>query len=97
MWLFVHLAFLTGFKNRFITVMQWGLAFVGNGRSERTLTAQQAMARVAIAEAGGQPFLMRLAADEPDSPAEGKAPPTLTPPRCAAHRARSARRCGSSS
>src|SRR5699024_5269272 len=40
MWLFVHLAFLTGFKNRFITVLQWGLAFVGNARAERTLTMQ---------------------------------------------------------
>jgi NADH dehydrogenase len=65
MWLFVHLAFLTGFKNRFITVVQWGLAFVGKGRSERTLTMQQAIARVAIAEAGGQPFLMRITGDDP--------------------------------
>jgi NADH:ubiquinone reductase (H+-translocating) len=63
-WLFVHLAFLTGFKNRFITVLQWGMAFVGRGRSERTLTTQQAIARVAIAEAGGQPFLMHLTSEE---------------------------------
>jgi NADH:ubiquinone reductase (H+-translocating) len=73
MWMFVHLAFMTGFKNRFITVTQWALAFIGKGRSERTLTAQQAIARVAIAEAGGQPFLMRLAADEEASPPEGEA------------------------
>jgi NADH dehydrogenase len=64
MWLFVHLGFMTGFKNRFITVLQWALAFVGNNRSERTLTMQQAIARVAIAEAGGQPYVLRLAADE---------------------------------
>jgi len=63
-WLCIHLAFLTGFKNRFITVLQWGLAFVGNNRSERTLTMQQAIARVAIAEAGGQPYVLRLAAEE---------------------------------
>ena len=68
MWLCVHLAFLTGFKNRFITVLQWGLAFVGNSRSERTLTMQQAIARVAIAEAGGQPYLLRLTAE--DAPAD---------------------------
>ena len=73
-WLFVHLAFLTGFKNRFITVFQWGLAFVGKGRSERTLTMQQAIARVAIAEAGGQPFLMRLTAEEPAASPEGDEP-----------------------
>ena len=75
MWLFVHLAFMTGFKNRFITVTQWALAFIGKGRSERTLTAQQAIARVAIEEAGGQPFLMRLAADERTLPPDGEAPP----------------------
>jgi NADH:quinone reductase (non-electrogenic) len=74
MWLFVHLAFMTGFKNRFITVTQWALAFIGKGRSERTLTAQQAIARVAIEEAGGQPFLMRLAADERVLAAEDEAP-----------------------
>ena len=69
MWLFVHLAFMTGFKNRFITVLQWGLAFVGKSRNERTLTMQQAIARVAIEEAGGQPFLLRLTAEEsPGSP-----------------------------
>jgi len=70
MWLFVHLAFMTGFKNRFTTVIQWGLAFVGNARAERTLTLQQAVARVAIEEAGGQPFLMRVASE--DSPPEGR-------------------------
>jgi NADH:quinone reductase (non-electrogenic) len=65
MWLFVHLAFLTGFKNRFITILQWTLSFIGRGRSERTLTAQQVIARVAIAEAGGRPFLLSLTSDDP--------------------------------
>jgi NADH dehydrogenase len=67
MWLFVHLAFMTGFKNRFITIFQWTLSFLGRGRSERTLTAQQVIARVAIAEAGGQPYLLRLASEESGS------------------------------
>lgn len=66
MWLCVHLAFLTGFKNRFITVLQWGLTFVSGARTERTLTMQQALARVAISEAGGQPFLMRLTGEPED-------------------------------
>jgi NADH dehydrogenase len=75
MWLFVHLAFMTGFKNRFITVLQWGITFVGNARAERTLTMQQAIARVAIEEAGGQAFLMgRTADDASGDDAEGKAP-----------------------
>jgi NADH:ubiquinone reductase (H+-translocating) len=63
MWLCVHLAFLTGFKNRFLTVFQWGLAFIGRGRSERTLTTQEVIARVAIAEAGGREFLLGLVSD----------------------------------
>jgi NADH dehydrogenase len=64
MWLFVHLAFLTGFKNRFITILSWTLTFVGGSRSERTLTFQQAIGRVAIEEAGGRPFLLGLASDK---------------------------------
>jgi NADH dehydrogenase len=69
MWLFIHLAFLTGFKNRFITVLQWSIAFISGARTERTLTRQQALARVAIEEAGGESFLMHLAADPHDSDA----------------------------
>jgi NADH dehydrogenase len=64
-WLFVHITFMTGFKNRFITLLQWLITYVGNTRSERTLTFQQVIARVAIAEAGGEPFVSRLASDEP--------------------------------
>jgi NADH dehydrogenase len=63
MWLFVHLAFLTGFKNRFITILSWSLTFIGGSRSERTLTFQQVVARVAIEEAGGRPFVISLASD----------------------------------
>jgi NADH:quinone reductase (non-electrogenic) len=65
MWLFVHLAFLTGFRNRFTTIMGWTMSFLGRGRSERTLTMQQVVARVAIEQAGGQPFVLSLASDEP--------------------------------
>ena len=73
-WLCVHLAFLTGFRNRFLTILQWGRAFVGKSRSERTLTMQQAIARVAIEEAGGQPFLLRLTADEPAASRKSESP-----------------------
>jgi NADH dehydrogenase len=72
MWLCVHLAFMTGFKNRFITVLQWALAFIGKARNERTLTMQQAIARVAIQEAGGQAFLLRLTAEDAGQTPEGK-------------------------
>jgi NADH dehydrogenase len=69
---------MTGFKNRFITVLQWALTFIGKGRSERTLTLQQAVARVAIEEAGGRPFLLRITAE--DAPDRGARPPEAKPP-----------------
>ncbi len=37
MWLFVHLTFMTGFKNRFTAAFQWSLSFIGRGRSGRAL------------------------------------------------------------
>jgi NADH dehydrogenase len=52
MWAFVHLTFLTGFKNRFFAVSQWVLAFIGRARNERTFTLQQVSARVIAAAAG---------------------------------------------
>ncbi len=41
LWLVVHLAFLTGFKNRFTAVLHWAISFIGRGRSERTITSRQ--------------------------------------------------------
>jgi NADH:quinone reductase (non-electrogenic) len=63
-WLFVHLAFLTGFKNRLATVLHWAVTFIGNSRPQRTITAQQIIARIAIEEAGGRQFLLGLASDQ---------------------------------
>jgi NADH dehydrogenase len=40
LWLTVHLAFLTGFKNRFGALARWAISFVGRGRYERALTCQ---------------------------------------------------------
>jgi NADH dehydrogenase len=48
LWLFVHLAFLTGFKNRVATVFNWFIAFIGRGRPQRTITEQQIFARGAL-------------------------------------------------
>ncbi len=66
-WLFVHLAFLTGFKNRLWRPFR-------AGRSPSSATAgpnarsamQQVIARVAIEEAGGRTFLQSLMGDEAD-------------------------------
>jgi NADH:ubiquinone reductase (H+-translocating) len=44
-WLVVHLAFMTGFKNRFAAVVNWATAFVGRGRRQRAMTEQQVFAR----------------------------------------------------
>jgi NADH:ubiquinone reductase (H+-translocating) len=50
LWLFVHLLFLTGFKNRVATVFNWFIAFLGHGRPQRTITSQQIFARRALEE-----------------------------------------------
>src|SRR5262245_10601901 len=54
-WLFVHLAFLTGFKNRLATIPRWAFTFIGNGRPQRTITMQQVISRLPIEEAGRSP------------------------------------------
>jgi NADH dehydrogenase len=43
-WLFVHLIFLTGFKNRVTTVVRWTITFVGRARAERAIASQDATA-----------------------------------------------------
>ena len=48
-WLVVHLFYITGFKNRFTAVVHWLVSFLGRGRSERTTTEQQVLARNALA------------------------------------------------
>jgi NADH:ubiquinone reductase (H+-translocating) len=45
MWLVVHLAFMTGFKNRLSAIANWTVAFLGRGRRQRTITKQQTLAR----------------------------------------------------
>lgn len=50
MWLFVHLGFLTGFKNRIAVLFNWSIAFLGHGRPQRAITAQQVFGREAMAE-----------------------------------------------
>ena len=49
-WLFVHLVFLTGFKNRVAAVASWAVAFLGRGRPQRTITEQQVLARTRAME-----------------------------------------------
>ena len=48
LWLGVHVFYLVGFKNRVTTVLHWAVSFIGRGRSQRTTTHQQLVARAAI-------------------------------------------------
>ncbi len=47
-WLAVHLVYLTAFKNRVTALLHWSVSFVGRGRSERTTTWQQVVARTGL-------------------------------------------------
>jgi NADH:ubiquinone reductase (H+-translocating) len=60
MWLVVHVTFLTGFKNRFTSLLHWANTFLGGQRAERTFTSRQVIARVAIDQAGGEAFVRTL-------------------------------------
>ncbi len=51
-WLFVHLVYLVGFKNRLTTLMHWFITFVGSARSERVTTEQQLVGRLAVKQLG---------------------------------------------
>jgi NADH:ubiquinone reductase (H+-translocating) len=64
MWLGVHVLYLVGFKNRLTTVLHWAVSFVFRGRSQRTTTRQQIVARTRLA---------RLEAEEAEE-AEQQAP-----------------------
>jgi NADH:quinone reductase (non-electrogenic) len=75
MWAFVHLTFLTGFKNRWIALFKWLTAFVGSARDERTITMQQVSARLVAMRAGvkpGEEDLSRFARAEPTRQGHGR-------------------------
>ena len=48
LWLVVHLFWLAGFKNRFAVLANWIVAFLGHGRPQRAITAQQVFGREAL-------------------------------------------------
>ena len=71
LWLAVHIFYLVGFKNRVTTVLHWAVSFIGRGRSERTVSQQQVLARIAIDRLGGERFTETA---NPFDPAQRKAP-----------------------
>ena len=71
-WLGLHLLYLTAFKNRFTALVHWAVSFVGRGRSERTATLQQVVARNQLQRVQdlGEP-------DLPDRPSIGQTSQSL--------------------
>jgi NADH dehydrogenase len=72
LWLFVHLAFLTGFKNRLAAVANWAVVFLGHGRPQRTITTQQVLARTRASNQRGH----QNASDPARSAARASPPPS---------------------
>lgn len=70
LWLAVHLIALTGFKNRVAVLFNWTVAFLGRGRQQRTITAQQVFARQSL-EAGDDQI--RIPGSGKPSPSPGAA------------------------
>ncbi|GIJ24672.1 NAD(P)/FAD-dependent oxidoreductase [Micromonospora lutea] len=82
LWLAVHLLYLVGFKNRVTAVLHWFVSFIGRGRSERTVTLQQVLARVALQQVtGAADRLVPGAGGTPSAPADTApvAPPHQRP------------------
>ena len=84
-WLFIHIAFLTGYRNRLGAVLTWWLAFTRDVRRERTFTTQQI---ATLHDVFTQPLgpLQSAVASEPvpDEPAAA-APETITGTRHSPH------------
>lgn len=71
-WLFLHLLYIAGFKQRVTTLLSWILTFLTNGRSQRVVTNQQMVGRLAMEALGPHTSgrLLRVERDE-QSEAEG--------------------------
>lgn len=60
-WLFLHLLYIAGFKQRVTTLLSWAISFLSNGRMQRVITNQQMIARLALSRfrPGASAKLMR--------------------------------------
>jgi len=75
-WLFVHLVYLVGFKNRFTTLVSWFVTFVGHGRPQRAVTVQQVLARQAIQRVAREdPLAVGQSAPPDPEPTSDRLPP----------------------
>ncbi|MFW5468798.1 NAD(P)/FAD-dependent oxidoreductase [Knoellia sp. CPCC 206435] len=73
LWLAIHLVYIIGFKHRVTTLLHWVVSFIGRGRSERTVTAQQILARNIIRKLPPED-LPTLPVVESDTAATSEAP-----------------------
>ncbi len=76
-WLFIHIIYLIGFKNRVTTLLHWFVSFIGRGRAERAITTQQVFARTAMQR-------LEQLEEEHGHPAQTAAPSAATGPAAAA-------------
>ncbi|WGT46932.1 NAD(P)/FAD-dependent oxidoreductase [Tessaracoccus lacteus] len=51
-WLFLHLLYIAGFKQRITTLLSWFITFVSNGRSQLAVTNQMMVGRLALEKLG---------------------------------------------
>ena len=91
-WLLIHIAFLTGYRNRLGALLMWWMAFTRDIRRERTFTTQQietlrdvyALRDAAVAAVPGPtgdvPTADGRAADGPPAPAADSSPGGVPPP-----------------
>ena len=76
MWLAVHVAYLVGFKNRFTTMVHWAVSFLFRGRSQRTATRQQIVARTLMARLSAAEEALDQARADADAPAAARTDPS---------------------
>ena len=70
MWLGVHVMYLVGFKNRLTTMLHWAVSFIFRGRSQRTTTRQQIVARTLMARLSATEEALKQAQEEPEDEAK---------------------------
>jgi NADH dehydrogenase len=70
-WLVLHLVYLVGFKNRFTTLIHWGVTFLGRSRSQMAITSQMVYARLALSRLAEQEQGALAAAEQAEQEAAG--------------------------
>lgn len=76
MWLVVHVMYLIGFKNKFTTVLHWAVSFISRGRSQRTTTRQQIVARTLMARLESTKEALKEVQEKESTPIESSAATT---------------------